>query len=122
VLDDGARLVVILGVGGIGKTRLAARLATDLAAAFERVYWRSVRNAPSLSDWLGEGNSFLSDHQVLAPEGEPARLGVLLELLRKGRHLPVLDNVEVLLQPGLREGDYRDGYGGYRTLMDIVRP
>jgi predicted ribonuclease YlaK len=82
VLDDRARLVALLGMGGIGKTMLAARLATDLAPAFERVYWRSDRSAPSLSDWLGEAIGFLSDQRRVPPEGQEARLGVLLDLLR----------------------------------------
>src|SRR5437879_5245836 len=45
------RLVALLGIGGIGKTRLAARFAQTVAHSFERVYWRSLRNAPPVSEW-----------------------------------------------------------------------
>ena len=52
VVQDGWRLVVVLGMGGIGKTMLAARAAQDVARHFERVYWRSMRNAPPFEEWL----------------------------------------------------------------------
>ena len=42
VLEERCRLVAVLGMGGIGKTSLAARLAQDVAPSFERVYWRSL--------------------------------------------------------------------------------
>src|SRR5207247_1238431 len=37
VLHERCRLVVLLGLGGIGKTMLAAKLTHDLAPAFKRV-------------------------------------------------------------------------------------
>ena len=40
VVQDGWRLVVVLGMGGIGKTMLAARAAQDVARHFEHVYLR----------------------------------------------------------------------------------
>src|SRR5438309_1247086 len=58
ILEDRTRLVAVLGLGGIGKTVLAARIARQLAPEFERVYWHGVRSAPSLSDWLGGAISF----------------------------------------------------------------
>jgi hypothetical protein len=47
VLDEHCRVVAVLGIGGVGKTNLAARLAQDVAPSFERVYRRSLRNAPA---------------------------------------------------------------------------
>src|SRR5262249_35178505 len=35
VLDEGSRLIAVLGLGGIGKSLLATRLAHDLAPSFE---------------------------------------------------------------------------------------
>ena len=52
VLDERSPLVAILGMGGIGKTSLAARLAQDVGQTFERVYWRSLRDAPPAAEWL----------------------------------------------------------------------
>src|SRR5262245_13502571 len=114
--DERCRLVALLGLGGIGKTILAARLARDLAPAFERVYWRSLRNGPAPDEWLAGAIGFLMPEQV-PPEGEAARLTLLLRLLRAQRCLLAVDNFETVLQPAEREGRYREGYADYGTLL-----
>src|SRR5207244_7525376 len=52
VLDERSRLVAVVGMGGIGKTSLVARLAEGVVPSFERIYWRGLRDAPPISDWL----------------------------------------------------------------------
>jgi WD40 repeat protein len=120
VCDEHCRVLALLGLGGIGKTSLAARLGHDLAPSFERVYWRSVRNAPAPAEWLGGAIAFLSDQQVLAPDGEAERLGLLLKLMRTRRCLLVLDNLEAVLEPGAHQVAYRTGYAGYGAVLQTL--
>src|SRR2546428_1230598 len=120
VLDERCRLVAILGMGGIGKTSLTARLAQDVSPSFERVYWRSLRDAPLVSEWLSGAIGFLSDQQVVPPSAESERLTVLLRLLRDRRCLLVLENSETLFEPGQREGRYRNGMAGSGRLLMAV--
>ncbi len=120
VLGQHCRVVGVLGIGGIGKTSIAAKLAKDVAPAFQRVYWRSLRNAPPVSEWLADAIGFLSDQRRIAPNGEAARLAALLELLRDRASLLVLDNFETLLEPRQREGGYRDGFAGYGAVLRAV--
>src|SRR5438270_12210522 len=120
VLDERPRLVAILGMGGIGKTSLAARLAQEVAPDFECVYWRSLRDAPPVSDWLAGAIGFLSDQQVVPPAAESERLTALLHLLRERQCLLVLDNSETLFEPGQREGRYRTSMAGYGRLLQAV--
>ncbi len=120
VVHARCRLVGVLGMGGIGKTSLAARLARDAAPAFRRVYWRSLRNAPPVDEWLAGAIGFLSGQQRVPPPGEAERRAVLVELLRDEPSLLVLDNFETVLEPGHREGRYRDNLGGYGALLRAV--
>jgi hypothetical protein len=113
-------MVAVLGIGGIGKTMLAARLTQDVAPEFERVCWRSVRNAPPITEWLGGVIGFLSNQQLIPPEGEAARLDQLLQLLRDRRCLLVLDNFETVLEAGRYDRSYRAGYAGYGATVQAI--
>ena len=117
VLADDCRVVALLGIGGIGKTMLAARLAADLVPEFDRVYWRSLRNALPTREWLAGVIAFVSAPNTILPEAEAAQIELLLDLLRERRCLLVLDNMETVVQPGERDGRYREGYAGYGTVL-----
>jgi transcriptional regulator with XRE-family HTH domain len=117
VLDERCRVVAVLGLGGIGKSLLATRLAHDLATSFELVYWRSLRDAPDPGDWLTEAIGFFAPDDQDVSRSEAEQVWRLLELLSEARCLLVLDNFETVLEPGGRVGDYRPGYERYGTLL-----
>jgi WD40 repeat protein/transcriptional regulator with XRE-family HTH domain len=120
VLEERSRLVAVLGIGGIGKTSLASKLAHSAAPSFERVYWRSLRNVPPVSEWLAGAIGFLSDQQMVVPPTESERVVALLQLLRANRCMLVLDNYETLFEPGQLGGEYQTGMGGYGSLLRAV--
>src|SRR2546422_4396841 len=47
VVQERCRVASVLGMGGIGKSALAARVMHQLAPHFEVVLWRSLRDAPA---------------------------------------------------------------------------
>ncbi|MEO1296086.1 MAG: NB-ARC domain-containing protein [Cyanobacteria bacterium J06636_16] len=108
------RLIALLGMGGIGKTSLATKVARDLQGAMDYIFWRSLRNAPPLDKLLTAMVAFLTDQTVT-----DGSMDVLLEQLRSHRCLLILDNAETLLKSGLT-GHYRPGYEGYGDLFRII--
>src|SRR5205807_2928372 len=100
---------------------LAVQVMHRLAAQFDVVIFRSLRDAPSCEEVLE------ACLQVLAPEalarlspGLERRLHLLLEQLRTWRVLLVLDNLESLLSEGDIKGRLRPGFEAYGRLLRRV--
>ena len=70
--------VAILRHGWTGKTNLAAWLAQDVASGFERVSWRSLRDAPLPHRLVGRCPGVLSDRRRVPPTTEAERIIALL--------------------------------------------
>ncbi len=117
---DRCRLIAFLGMGGIGKSSLAAKVAQTFASStnssthppFTHIIWRSLRNAPPLQTLLTELVPFVSDQQDT--QAQPERL---LHWLRTHRCLIILDNMETIMQPGDHAGYYQPGYETYGDLL-----
>ncbi|MBD2073005.1 pentapeptide repeat-containing protein [Phormidium sp. FACHB-592] len=124
VMTDRCRLIGLFGMGGIGKTSLSVRLATQIQDEFEYVIWRSLRNAPPIRSLLNDLLQLVANQAVQAlltdTETLDQQILRLLQSLRVHRCLLVLDNAETVMQAGDREGGYQPGYEGYGQLLRCV--
>ncbi|MEZ4713426.1 MAG: BTAD domain-containing putative transcriptional regulator [Caldilineaceae bacterium] len=119
-LGQAAQLVSILGMGGMGKTTLAAVVVKAVAPTFTVVIWRSLLNAPPLKELLRAWLQLLSRQTLAAPPASlDEQLHLLLTHLRQERCLLVLDNVESIFATDMhgRAGVTRPGYEGYDQLL-----
>ncbi|MGK7872108.1 MAG: NB-ARC domain-containing protein [Xenococcaceae cyanobacterium] len=118
IVTDRCRIVVLVGMGGIGKTHLSVKLAENIQEKFEYVIWRSLRHAPSLQQILTGLLQFLAKDQetdLLATVDE--KISHLIYYLRKHRCLLVLDNAETILRSGANAGYYKENYKDYGDLL-----
>ncbi|AGY56767.1 NB-ARC domain-containing protein [Gloeobacter kilaueensis] len=112
------RLVVLTGMGGMGKTALAAKLAEQVKGDFEYLYWQSLRNAPRYEEVLSRILQFLSTASTALRAAETTDdLSLLVEILKQHRCLLVLDNFEAVLCEGDTGEHYREGCEGYAELL-----
>jgi WD40 repeat protein len=120
ITKDRCRLIEILAMGGMGKTALAVKLAQQLPTEFDFVVWRSLRNAPPLSDILVDTIALLSRQQEITLSIDPQiHLARLIHYLQEQRCLLIFDNVESILQGGSSR-QYLAGYEGYGELFRQV--
>jgi len=117
ILGDRCRLVTLLGMGGMGKSSLAAKLVERVvehrrqalerlseadsrpAGVFDFVVWRSLRNAPTVEELLSGVIRVLSRQQALQlPKSLDGLISVVMKYLNQCRGLLVLDNTESILE------------------------
>ena len=132
IIKERCRLVAILGMRGIGKTKLSMRLGkggigkTDLSLKlaqgiqdkFEFIIWRSLLNAPPLTDILTDMIKHLSSQkEINLPNNIEDQILKLLYYIKTYRTLIIFDNVEAILQKGKFTGTYLDEYVSYGELI-----
>ncbi len=127
LIGEGTRAIALLGMGGLGKTALALKVAQeDVADRFDFAFWRSLREAPPLLDLLSAVIRRLDEMSGDKSEeacfhNESLALDLLFNrYLSPARCLLVLDNAESLLQPKRLTGEFRPGYEAYTEFFERI--
>ncbi|OCR01984.1 hypothetical protein BCD67_05750 [Oscillatoriales cyanobacterium USR001] len=117
ILQNNCHLIAILGIGGIGKTALAAKLVELIKDRFDCVIWRSLLSDPLLETAIADILQHLLPSTDNLPERLSEKISLLLNEMRSRRCLLIIDNVETILQRGELAGQYSPEYEGYQELF-----
>ncbi|MBD2215372.1 tetratricopeptide repeat protein [Nostoc linckia FACHB-104] len=123
--DNNTFLIGIEGIGGEGKSMLAAKIYEEIAG-FPKRFWGDVSNGASFSDLARQ---VLSEFGFPVPEEEAKLVEALVRCLRSGEFLLIIDNLESLLQPNRQWGSLFYGeffnawveYGGNSKVIVTTR-
>lgn len=99
------RCVMLIGVEGIGKRSLVAKMVRDRLLPFEQILWKPVYYRPTVEQ-LVEDLLQLLGSELSQPHSFQAAFSHLIGLLQKRRCLLILDSADALLvgdQAGYRQ-------------------
>jgi WD40 repeat protein/DNA-binding CsgD family transcriptional regulator len=108
IAESSVKLVMLWGLGGVGKTTLTRQLVQSLQGKFRQGAWRSLQDAPSFSQFLDS----LLPQAASDPE---AGIEQLIHCLQTERCLVILDNWDAIL--GDRQTAPPHDRAAYQTLL-----
>jgi len=119
ISGDRCREICLWGMGGIGKTALAVKLAEQIQGDFDYLIWRSVKYIPPINQLLTDLCRFLPSVSLNSAI-KVDELSQFIEILKQQRCLVIIDDFETTLQDGELVGIYRQGYEGYGNFLERV--
>src|SRR6266487_439428 len=122
IIRDQAQLVLVYGLGGMGKTTLTARFFHQKKNLFDYIAWFSLQDSPTLEEVLVRCiRDVFADKHTKLPTDIDGLLRAFAEYLHLNRCLVVLDNFESVLPEG-RHVDWtiQKKYENYGKLLKNV--
>jgi NACHT domain len=121
IITEHCRLVALWGMTGIGKTALSVKLAQKLQDKFQYVIWRSLRDAPPLTEIINDLLTFFSNEvDPILPDNLGSSISALMDGLQNYRCLIILDGIENILATGQFAGIYQKEHQEYGRLFKLI--
>lgn len=113
ILAENIRIVTIIGLSGIGKTALARQLLEEIKDKFDRVIWRNCSNSLTFDSLEANLMQFFSQDRETA-------LPSIIDYMRSGPSLIVLDDFQETLLSGELAGTYLPNHENYSKLCKQI--
>jgi len=121
IITEHCRLVALWGMTGIGKTALSVKLAQKLQDKFQYVIWRSLHDAPPLTEIINDLLTFFSNEvDPVLPDNLGSSISALMDCLQNYRCLIILDGIENILETGQLAGRYQENYQDYGRVFKLI--
>ncbi|NET52984.1 MAG: hypothetical protein F6K09_31245 [Merismopedia sp. SIO2A8] len=125
IRTDRCRIIGLMGIGGIGKTTLAAKVTEQFQDQFDVLVWRSLRNVGSIESFLADILGTLDPEGTLSQSvGVPPSVSIQIQhvmtCLHCQRCLLVLEDVQFILQSHELAGQYQPGFEPYGSLIQRI--
>ncbi len=121
IITEHCRLVALWGMTGIGKTALSVKLAQKLQDKFQYVIWRSLHDAPPLTEIINDLLTFFSNEvDPILPDNLGSSISALMDCLQNYRCLIILDGIENILETGQLAGRYQENYQDYGRVFKLI--
>ncbi|HIK07554.1 MAG TPA: NACHT domain-containing protein [Trichormus sp. M33_DOE_039] len=109
IIQKRSRLVLVHGMGGIGKSVLVRHLVDKIASKYHRLIWLSLKSAPPFQEILIKLVQFFSKG-----EQETGGINEIMQYLHRQKCLIVLDGWEEIID------NHSDDYAKYNQLLERV--
>ena len=122
ITNDRCRVLLLLGMGGMGKTWLSVKIAEQIQDNFDFVIWRSLDRVASMKDMIAELIQLLSKHKKEnAQENIEDQLSQLMSYFKSSRCLLVLDDAEKILENFSCNYDFPDHNEDYKIYHKLLK-
>ena len=112
VRDPRVRVIGVVGLGGVGKSSLAAEVARGAGTEFESVFWVQMVDSPEPRSIAASVIAAMGESLPIDVSG-PAVLRTLGEVLCEHRCLVVLDGAETVLDAADQPADGDSSYDAF---------
>ncbi|MBH8562927.1 NACHT domain-containing protein [Nostoc sp. CENA67] len=97
IINGQNRLITLVGMAGIGKSRLAAQLTQIVKHRFDYVIWKNLRIASSFEEFITSLVDFISVNYDEQPSPSSDRITYIINFLKDNKCLIIFDDLTEIL-------------------------